>query len=122
DGAIHGLGVAPGARSGRRVADVADREVAFEWCEPAFVEDLGDETHVLDDGDRLAVADRDAGGLLAAVLQRVEAEVRQVGDGLARRVDAEDAARVFGAREFRVQGHQYPMGLRRSSGPTPGAR
>ena len=36
------------------------------------------------------------GRLLAAVLQRVEAEVREVGDRLARRVDAEDAARARG--------------------------
>ena len=41
---------------------------------------------------RLAVAHRHAGGLLAAVLQGVEAEVGQVGDGLAGGVHAEDAA------------------------------
>ena len=41
---------------------------------------------------RLAVADRHAGGLLAAVLQGVEAEVGQVGDGLIGGEDTEDAA------------------------------
>ncbi|MDQ1475376.1 MAG: adenylylsulfate kinase, partial [Actinomycetota bacterium] len=96
--------------------------MAFERREPALVEDLGDETHVLDDRDRLAVADRDAGRLLAPVLEGVEAEVREVGDGLARRVHAEHPARVFGARQFCVQGHQYPMRVRRSSGSEPPLR
>ena len=118
DRAVDGLRVAPRARTGRGVADVADREVAFERREPALVEHLRDEAHVLDDGDRLAVAHRDAGRLLAAVLQGVEAEVRQVGDGPPGCVHAEHSARVFGARKFRVQGHQYFMGVRRSSGPT----
>ena len=48
---------------------MADREVAVERREAALVEHLGDETHVLDDGDGLAVAHRDAGRLLAPVLQ-----------------------------------------------------
>ena len=62
--------------------------------ERAVVEHVGHEAHVLDDGDRLAVADRHARRLLAAVLQGVEAEVGEVGDRLARGVDAEDAARL----------------------------
>ena len=41
--------------------------------------------------------DRDAGRLLAAVLERVEPEVGEVGDRLAGRVHAEDAARVAGS-------------------------
>mgnify|MGYP007091948020 CR=1 FL=1 len=47
--------------------------------------------------DLLAVADGDARGFLAAVLQRVEAEVGQLGDVLARRPDAEDTAGVLGS-------------------------
>ena len=46
------------------------------------------------DDDRLAVADRDPGRLLAPVLQRVQAEVGQLGDFLARRPDPEDTAGV----------------------------
>ena len=46
------------------------------------------------------------GRLLAAVLQGVETEIREVGDRLARRVDAEDAARF--AYSF-VHGRHYPM-------------
>ena len=88
---------------------MADREMTFERREPALVEHLRDEAHVLDDGDRLAVAHRDAGRLLAAVLQRVEPEIGVVRNRLAGRVDAEDAARVSGSREVGVQGHQYLM-------------
>ena len=73
-----------------------DREVAFERHEVALVEHLRDEAHVLDDGDRLAVADGDAGRLLTAVLERVQPEIGLVGDGLTRCVDTEDAAHVAG--------------------------
>ena len=45
----------------------------------------------------LAVARRDAGRLLAAVLQGVEPEVGELGDLLARGPDAEDAAGVLRA-------------------------
>ena len=63
----------------------------------ALVEDLGDQAHVLEDEDLAAVADRDAGGLLAAVLQGVEPEVGELGDLLAGGPDAEDAAGVLRA-------------------------
>ena len=91
---------------------MADREVTVERCEAALVEHLRDETHVLDDRDGLAVADRDTGRLLAPVLQRVQAEVRQVGHRLPGGVHTEDAARVsfpgvFGAGKVCVQGVQY---------------
>ena len=52
-----------------------DGEMAVEGGEPALVEHLGHEAHVLDDGDRLAVADGDARRLLAPVLERIEPEV-----------------------------------------------
>ena len=78
DRAVHGLRVAPRARSGRRVAHVSDREVPLERDEVALVEHLRDEAHVLHDGDELAVAHRDAGRLLPAVLERVEPEVGEV--------------------------------------------
>ena len=67
-------------------------------AERRLVEDLADQAEVLVDDERTAVADRDAGGLLAAVLQRVEAEVGELGDLLAGRPDAEDAAGVLRAR------------------------
>ena len=102
------LGVLPGARAGGRVAAVADREVALERRERRLVEDLRDQAHVLVDQDLAAVADRDAGRLLAAVLQRVEAEVGQLGDVLARGPDAEDAAGVLGALVVRIEGRGQP--------------
>jgi hypothetical protein len=77
---------------------VADREVALERGETALVEHLGHEAHVLDHGDRLAVAHRDAGRLLAPVLERVQPQVREMGDGLARRVDTEHTAGVVQPR------------------------
>ena len=85
-----------------------DGEVAVERGETALVEHLGDEAHVLDDGDELAVAHRDAGRLLAPVLQGVEAEVGEVGHRLPGGVDAEDAARVADLGLHRAL--QYPMG------------
>jgi len=45
----------------------------------------------------VAIADRDACGLLATVLERVQAEVRQFGDLLTGRPHAEDSAGVLGA-------------------------
>ena len=74
-----------------------DRDVALQGGESGLVEDLADQAEVLVDEHERAVADRDAGGFLAAVLQRVEAEVGELGDLLARRPDAEDAARVLRA-------------------------
>ena len=81
--------------AGGGVAAVADREVAAQRRERALVEDLGDQAHVLVDEDLLAVGGRDAGRLLPAVLQRVEAEVGELGDVLAGGPDAEDAAGVL---------------------------
>ncbi len=101
DRAVHRLRVAPGARAGRGVAVVADREMAVERGEATLVEHLRHEAHVLDHGDRLAVTRRDPGRLLAPVLERVEPEIGEVRDGLARRVHAEDPAGVPGSSRRR---------------------
>jgi len=53
--------------------------------------------HVLVDHDLGAVADRDAGRFLAAMLQREQAEAGQVNCGLPRISDAENAAGLFRA-------------------------
>ena len=89
------LGVLPGAGAGRGVAAVADREVALERAQAALVEDLGDQAHVLVDQEARAVTGGDARRLLAAVLQRVEAEVGELGDLLAGSPDPEDAAGIL---------------------------
>ena len=69
---VGGHGVARG-----RVADVADGAVAAEAIEGLVGEDVVHQAHGLVDADLRAVGGRDAGRLLAAVLERVEAEVGQ---------------------------------------------
>ena len=91
------LRVLPDAGAGRAVARVADRDRALERLERRLVEDLRDEAHVLVDEDLAAVAHRDAGRFLPAVLQGVEAEVGELGDFLAGSPDAEHAAGVLGS-------------------------
>src|SRR4029078_12683210 len=87
DIAVERLGVAPRRRPGGGVPGVADGEVPGEGGEGLVVEDVRNEAHVLHDGDRLSVAHRHARGLLATMLDRVEAEVGEVRHGLVRRVD-----------------------------------
>ena len=87
---------------------MADREVALERGQRGLVEDLRDQAHVLVDQDLAAVADRDAGRLLAAVLQGVEAEVGQLGDVLAGGPDPEDAAGVLGSLVVGVERRRQP--------------
>ena len=67
-GAVGRLGVFPRAGTGGRVARVADGDVAGEAAECDLVEDLGDQAELLVDDDAAAVADRDAGRFLTAVL------------------------------------------------------
>ena len=69
------LRVRPVRRAGRRVARVADRDVAGERLQVLLVEDLRDEAHVAEHGQAAAVGDGDPGRLLAAVLEREQAEV-----------------------------------------------
>ena len=77
--------------------------MATQRVERGLVEDLRDQAHVLVDQDLFAVADRDAGGLLAAVLERVEPEVGELGDLFTGRPDAEDPARVLRTPVVRVE-------------------
>ena len=81
--------------AGRGVAGVTDGDVPAQGAQRALVEDLADQPHVLVDEDLLAVGRRNAGRLLPAVLQGVEAEVGELGDLLARGPDAEDTAGVL---------------------------
>src|SRR5262249_226673 len=57
-----------------------------------LVEDLRDEAHVAEHREAPVVRDRDPGRLLAAVLLREEAEVRDPRDVTPRGTDAEHAA------------------------------
>ena len=100
------LGVLPGAAAGRRVADVTDRHRPGEALQLLLVEDLGDEPEVAQGHDHPALAGRDPRRLLAAMLQREEAEVAEPRDVATRRVNAEDAA--FVARSVAVV--EEPLG------------
>ena len=66
------------ALAGGRIARVADRDRAGQRRERGLVEDLVDVAHALHDPHALAVGRRDAGALLAAMLQRVEPEIGQL--------------------------------------------
>ena len=123
DGSVGGgpegrLGVVPGAGAGRGVARVTDREVALERRERGLVEDLRDQAHVLVDEDLAAVADRDPGRLLSAVLQGVEAVVGQLGDVLPGRPHAEDATGVLGCRGHGGRGRVSGVRLRDGEPPS----
>ena len=115
------LRVLPGRRAGGRVANVADRHVADERAELVLVEHLRDEALVADRHDLAAArGGGDPGRLLAAVLERVQREVREIGDVVSRRKDAEDAALVARSVAMVVhrRGHAQPA-AKASSGPRP---
>ena len=131
--AEHRLGVLPGGGPLSGIADVADGDVAGEVGQGLVVEDLGDQAEVLIDEDLGAVGGGDAGRLLAAVLEGVEAEVGQAGDLLAGRPHAEDAALLSrrglelvgvvvgqGGQAGRAHGRRGSrrIGLTRLAGPT----
>jgi hypothetical protein len=71
--------------------------VPGQRVERGLVEDLRHQPHVLVDQELLAVGGRDARGLLAAVLERVQTEVRELGHLFTGCPDAEDAAGVLRA-------------------------
>ena len=77
--------------------------MALEPREGALVEDGGDQAHVLDDRDRVTVAHRHAGRLLAAVLQGEETVEREVGHPHPGRVDPEDTAGFLHASPILAQ-------------------
>jgi hypothetical protein len=76
---------------------VADCHVALQRPQLLLVEDLGDEAGVPQGGDVAALAGGDPGRLLAAVLQRVEAEVGEARDVVPGCVYAKHPALVAGA-------------------------
>ncbi|BDH02994.1 hypothetical protein HEK131_02210 [Streptomyces seoulensis] len=76
---------------------MSDRDMTLERTERGFVEDLGNQAHVLEYEDLGAITDRDSRGFLTPVLEGVEPEVRELCDLFTRRPDTEDAASVLGA-------------------------
>jgi hypothetical protein len=71
---------------------VADASWPSSPPEVLLVEHLRDEAHLTEHRQVTAVRDRDPSRLLAAVLERMQAEVREPGDVAVGCADAEDAA------------------------------
>src|SRR6185503_2551800 len=88
------LRVRPLVAAGGRVADVADRDLAPKPAEGLLRERLGDEPELAQRRRAAVVGDGDAGRFLSAVLQRVQAEIREAGDVAPLRADADDAAHL----------------------------
>ncbi len=76
---------------------MSDRDMALEGTQRRFVEDLRDQSHVLEDQDLGPVAHCDARGFLSAVLQGIQSEIGELGDLFTRSPDTEDATSVLGA-------------------------
>ena len=90
-----GLGVLPDTCPRGRVARVANRDVAAQRLKARLGEHLRYQAHVLEDDDVTAIAHRDAGRLLASVLEGIEAEVGELRDVVAGSPDAEHPAGIL---------------------------
>ena len=88
----HRLGIGQPRAARGAVPRVTDGDVAAQLGDVVLVEDLRHKAHLLVHVDVASVTDGDPRRLLTAVLQRVEPEIREVGDVLAGVEDAEDAA------------------------------
>ena len=83
---------------------MADRDLAVQAAQLLLGEDLCDEAQVAEDGQPAVVGDGDARGLLAAVLEREEAEIADTRDIAVGGADAEDAAHQSTAPTRRMFG------------------
>ena len=92
---MNGCALHDDRRTGRRVARVSHRDEAVEPAENLFVEDAGQESHLAMAGERRAVADRNAGAFLSAMLQRVQGEVYEPRHIEPRSVDGSDTAHTY---------------------------
>ena len=90
------LGVTPHVRAGRRVADVPEGDVPAQSLQGLLGKNVRDQALILVHEDLLAVGGRDAGALLAAMLEGVEGEVGETRNVLARGPHSEDAAVIAG--------------------------
>ncbi len=87
---------------------MADGDVTDHRAQRLLVEDLTDQTEVLEDQHLRTVADRDTRSLLAAVLQGVQAVIAEFGDVFARRPYTKNAALL--ARLVLGFVHRVPCG------------
>ena len=74
-GRKHGLHVGPFLAAGGGIARVPHRYVSLQGRQGGFIKDIGHQAHVFEYDDAVIIAHRDAGGLLAAVLQGEEPKV-----------------------------------------------
>src|SRR5947207_6132886 len=68
------LSVLPHGRAGRRIPAMCDRQPSPQARQPPFVQDARHETEILVEHQLLAVTDREAGRLLAPMLEGEEPE------------------------------------------------
>jgi len=73
-----GLGIEESGISGGGITRVTDGENAAQRGEYLLGEDIGDQSHGAVTAEALAIGTDDAGGLLAAMLQSVQAEVGEL--------------------------------------------
>ncbi len=102
------LGVLPRRLAAGGVPAVPDGDVAFHRGQRLLVEDLTDQAEILEHQHLRPVRDGDAGGFLPAVLQRVEAVVRHLGDFFAGGPDPEYTTLFTGrilVRYWLLDGH-----------------
>ena len=109
------LHVAQDGLAGGGIAHMADRGRAGQAVDHlAAGEGVADEAHAALGMEALAVEGDDAGGLLAAVLERVQAE-RGDGGGVGMAEDAEDAAFLAQPVAVEIEGSSPERPSRRSS-------
>ena len=105
------LDIAVGGAAGRGVAVMADRTIALERGDDRLLaEDVADQARGAVIVEMVAVVGDDAGGFLAAMLQRVKAE-RGVGSGVGRAVDAEQRTFLMKLVELVDGGFEGRLGV-----------
>ena len=80
-----------------------DRDLPAQAAQRLLVEDLGDESELADGRQPSVLGDRDPRRLLAAVLEREQAEVRETGDVALVGPDSEDATHARSPRPRATQ-------------------
>ena len=101
------LGILDCGRPGRAVPGMTDRNIPFQCRETRRRQSFGNKAHRLEGfSTGLDIHCDDAGRFLAAMLQRIEAEVRER-CRLRMSVNSEDAAHMSDSRElrFRISNH-----------------
>jgi len=76
---------------------MADCHVSVQRLQTGFGEHLRDQAHVLVDHDVRAITHRNTRRLLTSVLQRIQAEVGELGNFLTGGPDPENPARILGS-------------------------